>query len=186
MISSSSLLLLLGELRGLLIVLLSSVLLLLMMILVYKAPLVALGGLLGVFRLDIPLRALAHALIVFYHHYILMMAFCVASLGPNKWLILIVCIAVIVRDVILTVTIGLVKRLSEAFPEEFDEPLVRCSIFIKAVKIQPTEVVGETLDTLKYLRAPTLEVASLSISLESSCHHPCPPLGKLDLLLDSF
>ena len=67
-ISSSSLLLLLGELRGLLIVLLSSVLLLLMMILVYKAPLVALGGLLGVFRLDIPLRALAHALIVFYHH----------------------------------------------------------------------------------------------------------------------
>lgn len=78
---------------------------------------VALSGLLGVLGLHVSLGALTHAFIVLNHHEVLLMAFCVAPLGPNEWLILIVCIAVIVRDVVLTVAIGVVKRLSEAFPE---------------------------------------------------------------------
>ena len=63
---------------------------------------------------------------------------------------------------------------------------MRRSIFIQALKIQPPEVVGETFDALEYLRAPTLQVASLSIPLEASCHHPCPSLCQLNLLLDPF
>ena len=78
---------------------------------------VALGWLLGVLGLDVSLRALTHAFIVFNHHEVLLMAFGIASLGPDERLILIVCIAVIVRDVVLTVTIGVVKRLSETLPE---------------------------------------------------------------------
>ena len=147
---------------------------------------VALSGLLGVLGLDISLGALTQAFIVLNHHEILLMAFGVASLGPNERLILIVCIAVIVRDVVLTVTIGVVKRLSETFPEELDKPLVRRSVFIQALKIQPAEVVGETFDALEYLRAPTLQVTSLPIPLEASSQHPCPSLCQLNLLLDPF
>ncbi len=157
-----------------------------MMVLVYQPALVALGGLLGVLGLDVPLRALTHAFIVLNHHEILLMAFGLTSLGPNEGLILIVCIAVIIGDVVLTITIGVIKRLPETFSEELNKPLVRSSIFIKALKIEPPEVVCETFDTFEYLRAPTLQVASLSIPLESSCHHPRPPLCQLDLLLDSF
>ena len=178
--------LLLRVLRRLLIVLLSGVLLLLMMILVHKPPLVTLSGLLRVLGLDVSLRALTHAFIVLNHHEVLLMAFSVSSLGSNKWLILTVCIAVIVRDVVLTVTVGVVKRLSETFPEKLDKPLVRRSIFIKALKIESAEVVSETFDALEYLRAPTLQVASLCIPLEASCHHPCPSLCQLNLLLYSF
>lgn len=63
---------------------------------------------------------------------------------------------------------------------------MRRSVFIQALKIQPTEVVGETFDALEYLRAPTLQVASLFIPLEASCQHPCPSLCQLNLLLDPF
>jgi hypothetical protein len=79
--------------------------------------LVALGGLLRVLGLHVSLGALTHAFIILNHHEVLLMAFGVTSLGPNERLILIVCIAVIIRDVVLTVTIGVVKRLSETFPE---------------------------------------------------------------------
>jgi len=122
----------------------------------YEPPLVALGGLLGVLRLHVPLRALTHAFIVLDHHEALLLAFGFASLGPNEGLILIVSIAVIVRDLVLTVAIWLIKRLSEAFPEKLDKPLVRRPIFIKALKIQPAKVVSETFDALEYLRAPLL------------------------------
>jgi hypothetical protein len=96
------------------------------------------------------------------------MAFGVTSLGPNERLILIVCIAVIIRDVVLTVTIGVVKRLSEAFPEELDNPLVRHSILIKALKIQPAEVVCEYFDALEFLRALTLHQLPSSLSVPLS------------------
>ena len=150
----------------------------------YEPALVALGGLLGVLGLHVPLRALTHAFIVLDHHEVLLLAFGFASLGPNEGLILIVCIAVIVRDLVLTVAIRVIKRLSKAFPEELDKPLVRGPIFIQAVKIQPAEVVSETFDALEYLSAPLLQVASLSVPLQASRHHPRAPLCQLYLLLD--
>ena len=107
-----------GVLKGLLIVLVSGVLLLMMVVLVYQAPLVTLGGLLGVLGLDVPLRALTHAFIVLDHHeVVLLMDFGVSSLGPNEGLILIVCIAIIVRDFVRTIRIGFIKCLPETFPE---------------------------------------------------------------------
>ena len=87
------------------------------MALMNEPPLVALGGLLGVLGLHVPLRALTPAFIILDHYEILLMAFGVSSLGPNEGLILIVCIAVIVRYLVLTVAIWVIKCLSEAFPE---------------------------------------------------------------------
>ena len=88
-----------------------------MMALMNEPPLVPLGGLLGILRLYVSLRALTHAFIVLNHHEILLMTFGFASLGPNEGLIIIACIAVIIRYLVLTVAIWVIKRLSETFPE---------------------------------------------------------------------
>jgi hypothetical protein len=65
-----------------------------------------------------------------------------------------------------------------------DKPLVSRPIFIQAVKNQPAKVVGEGFDALEYLRVPLLQVATLSVPLQASRHHPRAPLCQLYLLLD--
>ena len=71
-------------------------------------------------------------------------------MGTYKGLILFVSFSVIVWNIFIALVVRLVQRLTKAFPEKFDESLMRGAIFIQAFESEATEIVSETPKALKH------------------------------------